>query len=193
MKLVENRMEMLGYASGSPEPGVATCNEVPFLIKSDGRWLYKGAPIAHKSMVCLLASLLTRDAGGRYLLESPAERRQIDVEDAPLVVVGMRWRGAGRKQELSFLTNTDVCIKAGLAHELRVECSILRPEPTLYLHVRDGQGEFPVEARLSRSTYCELMALAEPGLANGHEVLGVWSGGVFFKIDCLSPKGTNFF
>ena len=193
MKLVENRMEMLGYASGSPEPGVAKCGNIPFLIKRDGSWLYQGTPIARKSMVCLLASLLTRDENGRYLLESPAERGLIDVEDTPLVVVAMKWRGAGRKQELNFLTNTDECITAGPAHELRVAYNLTRQGPVPYLHIRDGKGKFPVEARINRSTYYELVALAEPGIKDGHEVLGVWSGGVFFQIGNLPAKGADLF
>lgn len=193
MKLVEKRTEMLGYASGSPEPGAVECGDVPFLIKHDGSWLYKGSPIARKSMVCLLASLLTRDEHGRYLLESPAERGRVDVEDAPLVVVRMKWKGTGRKQELTFLTNTDECVTAGSAHGLRVAYSLKRPDIVPYLHIRDGQGNFPVEAKVNRSTYYELMALAEPGIANGHEVMGVWSGGMFFSIGNLPAKGANFF
>lgn len=189
MKFVEKRMEMLGYASGSPEPGVVECGDIPFLIKRDGSWLYKGSPIARKSMVCLLASMLTRDEAGRYLLESPAERGRIDVEDAPLVVVAMKWQGAGRKQELSFLTNTDECIAAGPAHELRVAYNLTRPDPVPYLHIRDGKGKFPVEARVNRSTYYELVALAEPGITNGQDALGVWSGGMFFPIGDMPGKG----
>lgn len=186
MTLVESRVKMSEYASNPLERGAIDHDDTPFLIKRDGCWLYKGASIEKKSMVCLFSSLLTRDQEGQYFLESPFESVQIDVEDAPLVVVAMKWRGCGSKQELSFLTNTDECITAGQEHPLRMAKSITRADPVPYLHIRNGKGSFPLEARLNRATYYELMALAEPGVEDGQDVLGLWSGGVFFPIGNLS-------
>ena len=188
MKLIENRLEADGFVGGSPGYHAAGCRDMPFFIRRDGSWLHKGEPIKRKAMVCLFASLLTRDENGRYLLQSPAERGFIEVEDAPLVVVALRWQGAGRKQTLNFLTNTDECIVAGQAHPLRMVSGPLDADPVPYLHIRDGEGQFPIEARFNRSTYYELMALAEPGLVDGREMLGVWSSGVFFPIGDL-PTG----
>jgi hypothetical protein len=51
--------------------------------------------------------------------------------------------------------------------------------------VRDGNGAFPIEARINRATYYELVALAEPGMVHGKRVLGVWSDGVFFSLGDL--------
>lgn len=183
MKLVEGLKRVPDCVSGSPEYGAADNEAIPFSIKRDGGWLYRGTPISRKSMICMFASLLTRDESGGYLLESPVERVQIKVEDAPLVVVGMKWRGIGHEQELSFLTNTDECITAGHEHGLRLGRILARSEAVPYLHVRDGKGHFPIEARISRSTYYELVALAEMGCINGRPALGVWSGGVFFPLE----------
>lgn len=183
MKLVEGLRKVPDYVSGSPEYGATDKDTIPFSIKRDGGWLYRGTPIPRKAMVCLFASLLTRDESGGYLLESPVERVRIEVEDAPLVVVDMKWRGIGHEQELSFLTNTDQCITAGREHGLRLGRILARSEAVPYLHVRDGKGHFPIEARINRSTYYELVALAETGCINGRPALGVWSGGVFFPLE----------
>lgn len=190
MKLVENRIERLDYTNGLSVRSEIDQEDTAFLVKHDGSWLHKGSLITKKPMICLFASMLTRDAEGHYFLESAFESLRIDVEDAPLIIVGMTWCGRGHKQELHFITNTDQCITAGPQHELRVASHFMRAEPVPYLHVRNGKGGFPVEARLNRPTYYELMALAEPDLEKGEDVLGVWSGGVFFPVGGLPKEST---
>ena len=163
------------------------CGDLPFLIRRDGSWLYRGSPIGRKSMVCLFASVLKRDKQGQFLLETPAERGRIEVEDAPFVAVGLDWHGEGRSQILHFRTNVDEVVTAGPEHPLRVSHDLLTCEPTPYVHVRKGVGAFPIEARINRTVYYELVALAEPGLRHGRQVLGVWSLGVFFSLGEIAP------
>jgi hypothetical protein len=158
------------------------CADLPFLIKRDGTWLYKGSPIARKPMICLFSTVLTREADGSYRLETPVEQGRIEVEDAPFLAVEMGWKGVGKEQTLCFRTNVDQCITAGPEHPIRISHDLLSCEPTPYLHVRDGKGRFPVEARINRATYYELVALAEPGVVRGRKVMGVWSGGMFFSL-----------
>src|SRR5689334_8754207 len=69
------------------------CGQLPFLIRRDGTWLYRGSPIARKELVCLFASVLKREADGSFSLETPAERGQIEVEDAPFVATELDWSG----------------------------------------------------------------------------------------------------
>lgn len=164
------------------------CGNLPFIIKRDGTWLYKGSPITRKPMVCLFSTVLKRDEEGRYLLETPAERGWIEVEDAAFLAVELDWKGHGREQVLSFRTNVDQCVTAGPEHPIRIAHDLLSCEPTPYLRVRDGKGKFPIEARINRATYYELVALAEPGILRGRKVLGVWSEGVFFSLGDL-PSG----
>jgi hypothetical protein len=175
-------------APPAPARVQADCGHLPFLIKRDGTWLYRGSPITRKPMVCLFATVLKRETDGSYLLETPAERGIIDVEDAPFIAVELTWTGHGSRQSLSFRTNTDQCITAGPEHPIRISHDLLTCEPTPYLHVRNGKGTFPIEARINRATYYELVALAEPGMVQGRKVLGVWSEGVFFSLGDL-PRG----
>jgi hypothetical protein len=158
------------------------CGDLPFRICRDGTWLYQGSPIRRKELVCLFASVLKRAPDGDFFLETPAERGRIMVEDAPFVAVELDWSGVGREQVLTFRTNIDQIVAAGPAHPIRVAYDLVTCEPTPYLTVRAGAGNFPVEARISRAVYYELVALAERGMDRGREVLGVWSGGRFFVL-----------
>jgi hypothetical protein len=166
---------------------VADCGDLPFLIKRDGTWLYRGSPITRKPMICLFSTVLKREEDGGYLLETPAERGRIEVEDVPFIAVELDWSGHGNRQVLSFRTNVDQCVTAGPEHPIRIRHDLLNCEPTPYLHIRDGKGQFPIEARINRATYYELVALAEPGMVRGRKVLGVWSDGAFFSLGDLPP------
>nr|WP_254070345.1 DUF1285 domain-containing protein [Acidisphaera sp. L21] len=163
----------------------AECGDLPFLIKRDGTWMYQGTPINRKELVCLFSGVLKREADGSFWLETPAERGKIEVEDAPFVAVEMDWTGDERDQVLTFRTNIDQMITAGPDHPIRVAHDLLTCEPTPYLNIRPGAGSAPVEARISRAVYYELVALAVPGMLRGRRVLGVWSCGAFFSLGDL--------
>jgi hypothetical protein len=178
-------------AHTDPERSIVDCGDLPFIIKRDGTWLYRGSPITRKPMICLFSTVLKREEDGSYLLETPAERGRIEVEDVPFVAVEMDWTGHGSHQVLSFRTNVDQCITAGQANPIRIRHDLLNCEPTPYLHVRNGKGSFPIEARINRATYYELVALAEPGMVRGRKVLGVWSDGAFFSLGDLPPGYDN--
>jgi len=164
------------------------CGDLPFLIRRDGTWLYRGSPIARKELVCLFASVLKRNEDGSFWLETPAERGRIDVEDAPFVAVEMDWCGCGRNQSLTFRTNVDQCVTAGPEHPIRIAHDILTCEPTPYIRI-GGSERAPLEARICRAVYYELVALAEPGMKLCQKMLGVWSCGQFFPLGELTNVG----
>ncbi|AQU86909.1 hypothetical protein B0W47_04840 [Komagataeibacter nataicola] len=171
-------------------PGQAgTCGALPFVIRRDGTWLYRGSPIRRKPMVCLFASTLRRDARGGFRLQTPVEQGTIEVEDAPFVANHLEWHGCGRGQVLSFRTNVDQVICAGPDHPIRcdwnVPCEGCGTGPVPYLHVRDGDGALPIEARIARPVYYELAALAVEGYHQGVPCLGVWSQHVFFPLSVM--------
>jgi hypothetical protein len=194
-------METLSTAAVAPFGGVGCagnglsrsvrcaidCGDLPFLIRRDGTWLYRGSPINRKELVCLFASVLKREEDGAFILETPAERGRIQVEDAPFLAVELDWTGVGREQRLTFRTNVDQLVTACPEHPIRIAHDILTCEPTPYLRVR-GTQRAPVEARISRAVYYELVALAEPAMHCGRHMLGVWSEGTFFPLGEL-PDG----
>ncbi|GAC1341292.1 MAG: DUF1285 domain-containing protein [Acetobacteraceae bacterium] len=158
------------------------CGDLPFVIKRDGTWLYKGSPIGRRELVCLFSSVLKREADGSYWLETPAERGRIEVEDTPWLAVEMDWTGVGPGQTLSFRTNVDQVVAAGPDHPISIRHDVLTCEPTPYISIRRGGGVPPLEARICRAVYYELVALAVPGELHGRRVLGVWSQHRFFSL-----------
>ena len=164
------------------------CGDLPFLIRRDGTWLYRGTPIERKELVCLFASVLRRDADGDWWLQTPAERGKIEVEDAPFIAVELDWGGDGRRQTLSFRTNTDQVVTAGPEHPIRVSHDLLTCEPTPYILLRKGDGAHGIEARINRAVYYELVALAVPEYVGAHLMLGVWSSGLFFPLGFMPDE-----
>jgi hypothetical protein len=175
-----------GCTQGPRRPPVE-CGDLPFIIRRDGSWLYRGSPIGRKELVCLFASVLKRDAEGTFWLETPAERGRIAVEDAPFVAVELDWSGDGRRQTLSFRTNVDQVVTAGPEHPIRVAHDLLTCEPTPYIRVRNGAGDWGIEARIGRAVYYELVALGVPEWVGCRRMLGVWSSGQFFPLGELPP------
>ena len=161
--------------------------DLPFLIRRDGTWMYRGTPIKRKELVCLFSSVLRREENGDFILETPVERGRIQVEDAPFVAVELVWDGHGHDQTLTFRTNIDQVLVAGPEHPIRIAHDLLTCEPTPYIRLRSGAGHLPVEARIGRAVYYELVALAEPKMVMGRRMLGVWSSGQFFPLGEMPP------
>ena len=176
-----------GQEPRRPARAPAEIGHLPFLIKRDGTWLYRGTPINRKELVCLFSSVLRREADGTWWLQTPAERGQIDVEDVPFVAVELEWDGDGRQQVLSFRTNVDQVVNAGPEHPIRVSHDIVTCEPTPYIRVRPGVGSWAIEARINRAVYYELVALAVPEWIGNRRMLGVWSQNQFFALGELPP------
>jgi hypothetical protein len=167
------------------------CGDFAIRIARDGTWHYRGSPIGRKELCCLFASVLKREPDGSYVLETPVERGRIEVEDAPFVAVEMWWKACSDpfapldapprtkpEQCLTFRTNLDEMVTADADHPIRVHLDPTTREPRPYVLVRPG-----LEARINRAVFYELVALAQPEVVDGREVLGVWSQGIFFPID----------
>lgn len=162
-------------ACGKPRrgsfPKLNVCGDIGLKIGNDGTWYYEGSPIERKPLVKLFASVLRREDDGSYFLVTPVEKVPIEVEGLPFVAVEMSREREGQHQMLAFRTNVDDVVTADGEHPLGFEATA-SGLPVPYLEVRKG-----LRARLARSVYYELAALAVEGPGDG---LGVWSGGEFF-------------
>ena len=127
-------------------------------IAADGRWYHDAnefgdGEITRPAMVRAFASLLRRDGQGQHWLVTPQQKLSIAVEDAAFIATDVvRQDGA-----LTFRLNTDEFVIAGPDHALRAAGDA--DTPALYLAVRGG-----TEARLNRSTYLQLIELADADL-----------------------------
>lgn len=150
------------------------CGHSDMRIGRDGTWYHQGSPIGRQAMVKLFSTILRREADGSFVLVTPVEKLDIEVEDAPFQAVELKVEGSGEDMRLAFRLNTDELVTAGPGHELRFEGA--RP----YLHVRAG-----LEALVGRAVYYELAQIA---LSNGTEPPGLWSNGAFFPFAVEEPE-----
>ncbi|HEY0324513.1 MAG TPA: DUF1285 domain-containing protein [Allosphingosinicella sp.] len=149
------------------------CGHSGMRIARDGTWFHEGSPIGRAAMVRLFSTILRREPDGRFVLVTPVEKLDIEVEAAPFVAVELKTEGEGADRVLVFRLNTGDMVVAGPDRPLRFEERDDGPHP--YLLVRGG-----LEALVARSVYYEL---AEIALAEGAEPAGVWSGGAFFALE----------
>jgi hypothetical protein len=152
------------------------CGDSEMRIARDGTWFHQGSPIGRPAMVRAFSRILRREAHGGYVLVTPVEKLDIQVEDAPFVAVEMKVEGTGEAQSLAFRLNTGDLVTASADHPLRFEEHDDGPHP--YLHVRGG-----LEALIARAIYYDLAELA---LATDDDVPGVWSSGTFFPLTSAS-------
>ena len=142
-------------------------------IAADGTWYHEGSPIGREAMVRLFSTILRREPDGRFVLVTPVEKLDIEVEDAPFTAVEVKSEGEGRERSLAFRLNVGELVVAGPEHPIRFEARADGPHP--YVQVRPG-----LDARIVRSVYYEL---AEIALAEEASPPGVWSGGTFFPLE----------
>ncbi len=150
----------------------AHCGDSEMRIARDGSWTHQGSPISRQEMVRLFSTILRREPEGNYVLVTPVEKLDIEVEDAPFVAVEMKAEGSGEAMRIAFRLNTGDLVTAGPNHPLRFTDGPEGPRP--YLLVRGG-----LEALVARTVYYELVEIA---LANGTPP-GVWSDGSFFAVN----------
>lgn len=143
------------------------CGHSGMRIDREGRWWHEGRPIARPALVRLFASVLRREADGRHVLVTPAEKLDIDVDFAALRVTALTHEGEGRARLIALQLNDGEALFLGRDHPLG-----LRNGLPLVL-VRGG-----IEASFERPVYYELAELA---LAN--DPPGVWSEGIFFPLE----------
>jgi hypothetical protein len=154
------------------------CGDIGLAIRADGVWLYQGSPIGRMALVKLFARVLRRDPDGRHYLVTPVEKVDVQVADAPFLAVEMEVMGAGALQQLTFRTNVDDVVTVGPDRPLRfVEeqgSGGLKP----YILIRGR-----LEALVTRALYYDLVELAAPSVVDGRERLGLWSGGVWWRVE----------
>ncbi len=161
------------------------CGDFGIKIGFDGTWYYQGSPIGRLPLVKLFSTVLRKDAEGQYWLITPVEKGLIEVEDVPFVGVELTVEGEGRDRKLTLRTNLDDIVVVGPEHPLRVEQDADSGEPRPYVRIRDN-----LDARLNRPVFYQLVDLGETRQVEGETVLGVWSGGEFYRIGALEPGHT---
>lgn len=178
---LEHAMAARGPGGASRRGGERHFHEtLGIRIDRDGIWYYHGSPIERKELVCLFASVLRREADGRYWLITPAEMGEVEVEDAPFIAVEMFINGDAADPVISLRTNVDEIVTVAAAHPLFVNIDPESGEPTPYVSLDRN-----LTARVARAVYYDLVARGVERTRDGRRVLGVWSSGHFFELGAL--------
>ena len=156
-------VEIAALASARKLPPVdqwhpAASSDSLMQITADGRWFHDAkfpgdGEIKRPAMIRAFASLLRRDPDGQHWLVTPHEQQSIAVDDAAFSAVDVVRLG----NALTFRLNTDDTVVAGPDHPLIARGTA--DLPAIYLAVRHG-----TEARLNRSTWLQLVELADDDL-----------------------------
>jgi hypothetical protein len=161
-------------------PGI----EGPIDIRIDlnGNWFHEGQPIRRAALVALFASILRREADGRHVLVTPAEKRFITVEDVAFAGVSVEVSGEGKDQQVTVRTNLGDEVVVGEDHPLQLRDSpaAVDGEKLAYVTVRGR-----LEGRLGRQAFYDLAEAGE--VEDGW--FGVWSGGRFWPMMPAAEAG----
>ena len=149
------------------------CGHSEMRIARDGTWFHQGSPINRPAMVRLFSTVLRREPNGSHVLVTPIEKLEIDVETTAFRAIEMQSEGSGRGRRIALKLDSGDAVIVGSAHPLNIIETDHGPSPRV--KVRHG-----LEAELSRGIYYEL---AEIAIAEGSNPAGVWSGGVFFRLE----------
>lgn len=134
------------------------CGAVPIRIDRDGSWYFHGSPIQRPELVRLFAAVLSC-VDGRYLLTTPAEQVQIEVDDAPFVLVEALWLDDGR---LQLTTNLQQTFIVGPDYPVLLEPEAGQGQLLPYLQLKRG-----LRAKFSRTLYYRLAEEAQEQLTDG--------------------------
>jgi len=151
------------------------CGVIDIRIAADGTWYHEGRPIQRARLVRLFASILRREADGRYYLVTPHEKLSIKVDDCPFVAVLLFADGVGAQTVLTFELNTGEQLVAGAQHRLRV--TELNGAPHPVLDVQNG-----LTALISRNVFYQLVNMAAEHREHDAGTLAIWSQGVCFPL-----------
>jgi len=177
---------LLAAAKGDRMPPVDQwnppyCGDIGMAIRADGVWTYQGSPIGRLAMVKLFARILRKDADGRTFLVTPVEKVDVAVADAHFLAVEMQVDtpadDAGAGPVIVLRTNVDDLVRVGAEHPLRFVREAATDGVKPYVLVRGR-----LEALVTRAVMYDLVALVEPVMIDGHEVLAVRSAGELYPI-----------
>jgi hypothetical protein len=140
--------------------------DIDIRVDREGRWFHEGGEIKRPALVKLFASILLCEEGS-YFLVTPVEKWRIQVEVAPLFVVGATREQRDGKQAIVLTTRTENVVVVDAQHPLRVELMPDSGQPLPLVTVRDN-----LTALISRNVFYQLVewAAEESDIIEGAEL-----------------------
>lgn len=158
------------------------CGEMDLRIDARGDWYHEGRLMIRQALVDLFARVLWRetvDGQDRYFLKTPVEKIGIQVEDVPLLAIGVEQRVDAEGQAWLWLhTRTGDQVRVDAEHPLCLR--EYQHEWRPYVRVRRN-----LEALLHRNVLFHLVELGELVDQDGETLLRVHSGDQVYELGGL--------
>jgi len=153
-----------------------------FKINEHGEWYYNNSLISRKSLVKLFSTVLTRYEDGTFHLKTPVEDLEINVVDAPFMIVDF---SIEKKfyQKVLFETNVGDVFELSKKNPLWVEKNSFNKGLIPYVLVRSG-----IIAKISRSVYYNLASIIIEKKINGSFRSVLESNNHFFELDVIKNR-----
>jgi hypothetical protein len=130
--------------------------DIDIVIKADGRWIHEGGEIKRHTLVKLFASILRCEDDGDHYLVTPVEKWRVQVEDLPLLIIDLEYRGEGCAARLAVKTNVDSWFELGAEHPLKVLVDDSSGEPRPEVLTKHG-----LLARVNRACFYRMVDMAK--------------------------------
>lgn len=152
MDLTQLQQQLAGFPSYQLEQWTPPfCGAIAIRIDRDGRWYYQQSPITRLALVRLFAAVLCYEEQ-RYVLKTPVEKVQIDVEDAPFVLIDFEWQTTSAGRQLKVVSNLGQNYLISAEHPVRLQAEPSSGELLPYLQLPRG-----LTAKFSRNLFYQLV------------------------------------
>lgn len=129
------------------------CGKMDLKIKANGEWWHEGQLIRRQALLDLFSKVLWKE-NDKYYLKTPVEQIEIDVEDAPLLIIQVDQIDVDGKTYIQLTTaNQDVVV---VDQEHSIFMRQYQGEWRPYVHIRFG-----LDALIQRQSFFHLIALGE--------------------------------
>lgn len=152
------------------------CGEMDLVIRANGEWWNEGVRMTREPLIKLYSTVLWREEDGgedRYYLKTPAEKIQIQVEDAPLLVVDVAQVEDDGKVFIRCTTKTGDVVIADSKHPILMRKSKLDGVDEIRPYIRIRRN---LDALIHRNAFYHLIGWSELQSMDAGEVMVLQSG-----------------
>lgn len=152
------------------------CGEMDLVIRANGEWWNEGIRMTREPLIKLYSTVLWREEDGnedRYYLKTPAEKIQIQVEDAPLLVVDVAQVEDDGRVFIRCTTKTGDVVIADAEHPIVMRTSKLEGVDEMRPYIRIRRN---LDALIHRNAFYHLIGWSDLQQTHDGESMVLQSG-----------------
>lgn len=170
----------------------ANCGRMELLVKANGEWWHEGRLITRQAMIDLFSKVLWAEVDDNqhveYFLKTPVEKLQIEVEDAPLLIIQVDQISKNGQSYLQFTTSQGDVVIADKEHPIKFGLPFKDDTEKLasqaerpYILVRKN-GDSVLYGLIHRNVFYHLIELGTLTEREGATILTLTSGEQIFEL-----------